>query len=287
MKKIVFALFIVIFCSEIQAQRTFSGIKKISNANGTLWINYGYNRSFYSKSDLTLKSYYYDFSVKEGTYSDKQSKSFSDFLSVNTPNSPQYNLNVGYYYMNKYALSIGINHTKMIFDDGNNVLLNGRIDEGTDSIWSGQYNDQQVVTNRNDFHFENNLNYFNLALTRTDKLFQSRNKLFALSANFGLGIGAVVSKNSFRFQNNFTEKIVSMSGFAISGQASARFEFFKNLFIQGELIGASVYQNKIKTRKDNLNTSGKQHFLMGQRVLTFGILIYFKPINGCNDCPVW
>ncbi len=293
MKKIS-SKFLILACflcsllfSEIQAQRVFSNVKKISHGRGTLFGNFGWNRAYYTEGDISFKAYGYDFSIKEGHFSDKQSKSFSDFLSVNTPNSPQYNLRMGYYFRNKMAFSLGVDHIKYIFDDGNAALLSGTINQGIDSVWSGEYNNQAVITNRTDFHLENRMNYISLGLMRTEKLFQARNKTFALCVSLGIGMGGVLSSTDFNFEKNYSKKAISMSGFQLNAQGSVRLEFFQNFFVQGELSGNSVYQNKLITRKGDLTALSKQHFLYGQRAISVGFLLYFKPINGCDSCPVW
>ena len=100
------------------------------------------------------------------------------------------------------AISLGYDHMKYIFQDGNNVLLSGTIDPGVDNVTfgSGTYDNTPVTTNRNTFHYENSngLNYIRVELTRTDMLLRI-GKSFTFSSNAGIGAGAILSYNDFNF----------------------------------------------------------------------------------------
>lgn len=283
------ALFCALIVLPTQAQKRFSTTKKISNAKGTLWGHWGYNRSVYSKSDLRLKGPGYDFTLKNATASDNPSKRFATYVNVARITVPQFNARVGYYYKNRWALSLGYDHMKYVFDDANQVLIDGSIDKGIDSTWSGTYKDQAVVTNRNNFHYENTngLNYIHAVLTRTDKLYQSSNKIFALSSNLSLGTGCVLTINDFLFGNQFDRFTASISGFGISGHASLRLEFFRHFYIQTELSGGFLNLSHVRTRREDKSAYAQQVFWYGQRNITAGFLIYLKPGNTCQDCPVW
>ncbi len=262
-------------------------MKKYSNGSGTLYLNWGYNRSIYSQSDIRFKSRVYDFTLKGALAEDKQSKKIGEFAQLSSFTVPQYNFKAGYYFRNKYALSFSFDKMKYLFKNANQVLIDGYVNDGVDSVFSGIYSNQQLITNSLDFHYENQVNYFRFDINRTEKLYQNRAKNFAISFNAGLGIGFVVNSTDFNFESNFTRNINSLSGFGISGQGSFRFEFFKNFFVQAELSGGSIQQSKVKTRMYDKEVYANQQFWYGQRAIYAGVLIYFKPVNGCSDCPVW
>lgn len=287
--KAIWIIAICLLSLQLAAQKTFNGVKKISNAKGTFWGYWGYNRSAYSKSDLTFKGHGYDFTLSGASASDNPSKKFTEYVSLKTITVPQFNVRFGYYFTNKYALSIGYDHMKYLFDDANHVLLNGHIQPGLDSTWSGDYVNQEVVTNRNNFHYENSngLNYIRLQVTRTDKFYQTRDKRFALSSNLSLGTGCVLTINDFLFAEKFDRYTASISGYGISGHASLRFEFFRHVFIQPEISGGSINLSHVRNRKEDKTAYTQQQFWYGQRNLVVGFFYYFKPKNACQDCPVW
>lgn len=280
-------ILITLFSTHLVAQKTYNKVKKFSNGNGTLFINWGYNRSYYSASEIRFRSRMYDFNLKEVKASDRQNKKIKEFLEPSSFTIPQYNFKAGYYYRNRYALAFSFDKMKYIMNDANQVFIDGYVGEGVDSVFSGKYTNQKIVLNSNDFNFENQVNYFRVDLTRTDKLYQNRSKDFALSLNLGLGLGLIANSSDFNFESNITRNRWSLSGLGITASSSLRFEFFKHFFLQAEISGGSIKQNKLKTRPFNKETFSSQQFWYGQRAIYAGILIYLKPMNSCNDCPVW
>jgi hypothetical protein len=276
-QKFISLLILVLFIANTSfSQRTFSNVKKVSNGAGTFWVGLGLNRTSFATSDIQFKNRFYDFTL-EGV----KAKDLADKVGS------QLNLSSGYYYMNRYALTFGLNQTNYVMNDGNAVFLTGKINEGVDSTWSGAYNGKAVVTNRNDFHYQTKLDYIHIGLTGTEQLAQSRNKMIGVSASLGLNLGCVISSTNFNFESRYDYKKTSLSGFAFNMNAAIRLELLRHFYIQGELIGGSMIQGKVLTRRVDDFANAKQKFWFGQAVVSAGFLIYTKPLNGCNDCPNW
>jgi len=286
--KIAGLLILMFLTLNVHAQSR-SKKKKVSYGKGTLFGYWGYNRSAYTKSDLRLIGQGYDFTLKNATAHDNQSKRFEDYVDLGNITVPQFNGRVGYYFKNHYAISFGYDHMKYIFDDGNRVLLNGTIKPGIDTIWSGTYNDEPVITDREHFHYENSngLNYLHFEVMRSDMLYRTKNTKFAISTNFGLGAGGLLSFNDFNFGQQKDMVTISMSGYAVSAHASLRFEFFNHFFLQTEASGGFMHQLHVRTRAKDPLAYAKQRYgyAMGHAVV--GFFLYLKPTNSCNDCPKW
>ena len=288
-KNALISLITVLLVFSSHAQKKFSGAKKISNGKGTLWGYWGYNRSNYTKSDLHLKGPGYDFTLKGATASDNPSKSLDQYVNIKTITVPQFNLRVGYYYKDRYSISLGYDHMKYVFDDANQVLLDGTINPGLDSTWSGTYHDKPVVTNRQNFHYENTngLNYIHARISRTDKLYQSKNKIFGLSSTFGLGLGCLLTINDLNFAQQFDRYTASISGLGISAHAGLRLEIYRHFFIQAELNGGWINLTHVRTRPRDKSAYADQKYWFGQRNVVMGFFIYIKSQSVCQDCPVW
>lgn len=291
--KTKYKLLIFVICCSLSfngnAQRLFNSTKKISSAKGTFWAAWGYHRSFYTDSDLHIKDSKSDFTLRNAQASDDPGNKFSDYFDFSKSFKPQFNLRAGYYYMDRYAFSLGYDHMKYILDDGNQVLLDGYVDSTlNNAIWSGNYKNKAVVTNRTDFHYQNNgLDYIRLELNRTDKLYQSHSKYFAISSHFGLGFGVLISKNTYIFPAQNENATTSISGYALTANAGLRFEFFRHIFILPQLSGGSMNQRAVRTDAANDRAIASQKYWYGQRSISIGFFHYFKPSNTCSDCPVW
>ncbi|MDD2984500.1 MAG: hypothetical protein PHQ74_14035 [Crocinitomicaceae bacterium] len=263
---------------------------KTSYAKGTMFGYWGYNRSAYTKSNLRFVGEGYDFTLKQSKASDNPSTKFKEYMDLGNLTVPQFNARVGYYFKDKWAISFGYDHMKYLFNDRNQVLLDGFIRPGLDTVWTeGNYNDKQVTTNRENFHYENSngLNYLHFEIMRSQNLYRTKNKKFGVTGNVGLGLGSLLSFNDFDFAQQKDMVTISMSGYAASAHLGLRLEFFNHFFLQGEMSGGFMHQVKVKTRSNDLKAyaSQKYGYAMGQVVA--GFFLYLKPTNGCDDCPKW
>lgn len=284
-------LLIAIFIPLIGVSQSKMKKPKRSDARGTFYGYWGYNRDFYTKSDIRFIGPGYDFTLLGSSASDNPERfSFNSYFNPNKITVPQFNTRVGYYFRNHWAASFGYEHMKYIFDDKNEVLLSGEINPGVDpaSNWSGTYNNVPVVTDRALFHYENSngLNYLRLSVERTDNLYQIGN-WFMLSTNAALGFGGLLSFNDFNFAGQFDRVTISLSGIAYSAHAGLRFEFFKHFFVQPQLSGGMMHQMHVRTRANDQNSYAKQNFGYLMFDTSVGFLLYLRPTNDCNSCPNW
>lgn len=276
------------------AQSTWKNKKqKISHAQGTLFGSWGYNRSVYSKSNIRFAGPGYDFTMGGARAHDNQSPLSSGYYW--TPNRltvPQINASIGYYFRHHWAISFSYDHMKYVFQDGNEVSLSGEIDPGVDNVtnWSGIYNGEPIITDRNTFHYENSdgLNYLRLQLIRTDLLvaFGSKDQ-FAISSNVGVATGALLSYNDFDFAGTKSTRTISMSGYGLSAHAALRFEFFRHAFIQTQFSGGLNHQVKVRTRPSDPSSFARHAYGYGMFDTSIGFLLYIRPTNSCDSCPVW
>lgn len=263
---------------------------KNSFAKGTFYLYWGYNRSAYTKSDINFVGSNYDFTLKNATASDNPHPlDLKVYLNPTKLTIPQFNFRAGYYFWNNWSLSLGYEHMKYVLDNHNEVLLDGIIEPGVDAIWSGNYNDEPVVTDYDHIHYENSdgLNYINFRLTRTDQWYSTKDKNFAFNTLMGVGAGGLLSFNDFNFAQQFDRRTISLSGYGISGHVGLRFDFFKHVFIQSSVLGGFNQQLKVKNRPndDSAYTRQKYGFIMFDT--SIGALFYIRPTNGCNTCPHW
>lgn len=286
---IIVGLFLIPVSASAQSRKK----QKISHAKGTLFGYWGYNRSGYTKSNIRFQGPGYDFTLAGSVAHDNPSKfSAESYLDPRNITVPQFNARIGYYFAHHWAISFGYDHMKYIFKDGNEVLLSGTIAPGVDpeTNWSGVYNSQPVTTNREQFHYENSngLNYLRLELTRTDMLFAAGDKdQFAISSNLGVSTGSLLSFNDFTFAGQKNTTTVSMSGYGLSAHAGLRFEFFRHLFIGTNISGGFNHQLKVRTRPNDPSAFARHSYGYYEYNAVLGFLLYIRPTNSCDSCPVW
>lgn len=295
MKSTILALITVIIsglcASGTYAQQVSNHKKKHSTDKGTFFFYWGYNRSYYTKSDIRFVGSDYDFKLKNVTAYDRPDTfSVKNYFSPNRLTIPQYNGRLGYYFNNRWAITVGVDHYKYVMADQNHVLLDGHIGQGVDSTWSGNYNDQPVVTDRNKFHYENTngCNFIRFELMRSFDLYElGKRRQIALTGNIGAGVGPCVTFNDLNFGGRHTIATPSLSGFALGLNGSLRLEFFKHFFVQMESGLGYVNLVHVKTRPDDRNQFARQDFCFSSYFAAAGVMLYLHPKNGCDSCPNW
>jgi hypothetical protein len=265
--------------------------KKNSTAAGTLFFYWGYNHSGYTKSDIRFVGANYDFTLKGVSAVDRQDPFDGKvYLNPTTITVPQFNGRIGYYFKDKWAISFGNDHYKYVMQNNNKVLLDGFIAQGVDANWSGNYNDEPVTTNSDNFHYENTngLNFLRVELMRSFNIWEAGSaKQFALTGNLGAGIGPMLTYNDFNFAGQHTYTTPSISGYGIGLNASMRMEFFRHFFFQLETGTGFVHLMHVRTRPDDRNQYAKQRFGFVSGFAAIGGIFYLRPKNGCDSCPHW
>lgn len=304
MKHLVPFLFLSLFIcsnySNAQLKSSFIGLDKLSSitkrnkpknsmAKGTGFIYWGYNRSAYTRSKIQFTGAGYDFSLKGVRAKDRPSTKIDEYLNPTKFTVPQFNIRAGYNFRNYWNISFGYDHLKYVMVHGPEYLLNGQITNGIDQNWSGNISDQIVVTNENEFHYENSngMNYIRAELTNVRNIVRNRRDNFTMSYLLGISCGAILSFNDFTFGGKKDVSTVSLSGLGVSGHAGMRFEFFKHVFLQTNVASGFIRQMNVRTRSSEYRAFAKQSlgYLEGNIVL--GALFYIRPTNSCDSCPVW
>ena len=275
------------------SQRRNKAKPKRSFNAGAIFFHWGYNRDFYTKSDINFTGPGYDFTLQDCQAEDRQeSLSYENYFKFNNITIPQYNIRIGYMIKKNWAISLGFDHMKYILKDNLPYQLSGTINPGVDleTNWSGTYINEPVITQEATFHYENSngLNYIRAEVSRVDQWYRQRNPArFAVSSLFGAGAGAIVSMNDFTFAGRKSLEAQSLSGMALSLHVDLRLEFFRHFYIQPGIGSGFMLQNNVKTRPEDFNSVASQQFGYMEAHILFGLLFYLKPINSCDACPQW
>ncbi|MDG1476428.1 MAG: hypothetical protein P8Q14_04730, partial [Vicingaceae bacterium] len=145
-------------------------IKETSN-KGKMYAFWGWNRGWYSNSDIHFTGNNYDFTLNNVQAKDRQSP-FSPGLYFNpsTITIPQTNFRLGYFINDKYDISFGVDHMKYVMVQDQNTQITGDINDGTS--YDGSYSNEDIVLTGNFLKYEHTdgLNYLNVEITRNEDL---------------------------------------------------------------------------------------------------------------------
>lgn len=239
------------------------------NKKGSFYFYWGWNREAYTKSNITFWGNDYEFKLNHVVAKDRQSLYRSNlYLNPATMTIPQYNLRFGYFFKDKYEISIGADHMKYVMKNSQTVDMDGYI-ENSGTPYDGQYNDQPMVMDTAFLMFEHTdgLNYLNAEIRRSDALISV--KYFNLSANYGGGFGLLVPRTNTTLLGNRRHDEFHLAGYGIGLAGALKLNFFKYFFIQGEAKYGFIHMPDIRTTYDPSDRA-KQHFFFMQYNVVFG-----------------
>ncbi|MFK8043979.1 MAG: hypothetical protein AB8B72_00690 [Crocinitomicaceae bacterium] len=282
------ALIVLITFQPVFSQQNYSYKKKQSNQKGAIYFFWGYNRSIYSKSDISFSGPGYDFTVQDATAHDNPVRDFKTYVNPKTLSVPQFNIRLGYYYKEKYDISFGYDHMKYVMTDNQTALLSGTIDQAANSVLAGNYNNTPAVLSPPAIHYENSngLNYVSLQVQHTNYFYRSKNRKHFLQYRFGLGLGGVVTQTDFVWNNTDNNTDLKISGFGGSLHTGLRADFFNRFFLQTNWSVGYINLPNLQTIRLTENRV-KQQFVYADMQVGGGFFLYKRVKDNCSTCPDW
>lgn len=260
-------LLFTIFSNQVQGQ--FEFVKDNYYKKGNFFLYWGWNRAAYTTSDIHFTGDNYDFELSDVVAKDRQSAFDAKlYFNPSTITIPQYNFRIGYFFHDKYNISIGADHMKYVMQNYQTVKINGHI-SNTGTAYDGTYDNEDINLKPEFLLFEHTdgLNYENIEVRRFDVLFGR--KQFSFSANEGLGLGVLVPRTNTTLLNNPRYDEFHFAGYGASVILSLNMTFFKYFFIQSEWKGGFIHMPSIRTTM-NKSDNASQAFLFSQYNMVFG-----------------
>lgn len=250
------------------------------SAKNQFYFYWGYNRSAYTKSDLTCVGPGYNFTMNDLQASDNPER-FNPkvYFDPKKITIPQFNCRIGYFFGDHWGVSLGYDHMKYVMNNKQTIRLTGHIDDTINTSWTGNYSDQEMLTNTKYIHYENSdgLNYMRIEVNRVDELLRKgKNDWFKLESQLGIASGFMLSFNDFNFAGLHTRKTVSISGYGLSIHPGMRALFFDHIFLQANLAAGFIHQTRVQTRPDNNQSFAFQKFGYISPEVVFGCKWRFK-----------
>lgn len=190
----------------------------------------GWNRGWYSNSDIHFKGDQYDFTLSDVVAKDRQSPWDANiYLNPANLTIPQYNLRLGYFINNHYDLSFGVDHMKYVMQNDQTVKIDGEI-SGTGTTFDDTYSNDDMVLTSNFLMFEHTdgLNYLNIELRRFDQIYAYKWLVFNVTE--GIGGGVLVPKTNCTLMTNARHDEFHLAGFGLGAVVGINLTGFKHYF---------------------------------------------------------
>ena len=229
---------------------------------GTFYISWGYNRDWFSKSDLHFynnRSDNYDFvlySVKA-----KDRPGFNHIPSIEI-SIPQYSYRFGYYFNNKHDLGVEINfdHSKYVMVQDQTVHMKGQI--------HGMELDKDTILQGDFLQFEhtNGANFLMCNFIKRKSFLRSENRKHWLSAVVKTGAGIMIPKTDVALFGSRLDNRFHIAGWLTGIETGLRYDV-KHFFFEPTVKGTFVnYTNVLTIGTGRAN----HHFWCLEAILTAG-----------------
>jgi hypothetical protein len=262
---------------EIQAQEIEKNTLPKYQRKGQLSMQWGWNRAFYTNSDIHFWGDNYDFTLYDVPGHDKQTQLGIDpYLKLNSITIPQVNYCIGYFITEKLELSLCVDHMKYVMSNSVTVKMDGYI-ENSGTQYDGTYDNENFILAYNFLSFEHTdgLNYINLGLNRFEPLWENKTankKVLNLDWFGGASAGILYPKTNTRLMNFERYDEFHAAGYGLALHAGFRFIFNRHFFLQLQGKSGFIHMPDIRTTKSESDRA-EQHFFFAQGNFTFGALI--------------
>lgn len=255
-----------LFYSPAKAQPLGTDVK------GSWYAFWGWNRGFYTNSDIHFVGDKYDFVLNDVQAKDRPTPfSIESYFFPLQVSVPQTNWRLGYFYNDEWEVSIGQDHMKYVMVQDQTVKIDGEIDFGNRYDGSYDQDDLKLVEQFLVYEHTDGLNYFNAELThRSDILrFPLWTQRCHLEHLHGVGIGAMIPRTATYLMEQQRYDRFHLSGIGVSAKAGLNLHLGKYFFIQTELKAGYINMWDIRITH-NANEKAKQSFFFLQPDFVMG-----------------
>ncbi|MFK7774626.1 MAG: hypothetical protein AB8F94_20975 [Saprospiraceae bacterium] len=263
-----------LFFSQIGFSQNQNPISSDHN-KGDFYVYWGWNRGWFSDSDIHFRGNNYDFNLENVVATDRQSSfNLKTYFHPTYVTIPQYNFRVGYFFHEKYNISIASDHMKYVVQNDQTVNISGEI-EDSETVYDGIYNKDKIVLAGDFLRLEHTdgLNYINVAMRRSDRILKWRMLEFHLTE--GIGTGILFPRTNATLLNKKRNDQFHLSGYGFDAMVGLRTKFFKYFFVQTESKIGWINMPDIRTT-DSTDDKASQQFFFGQWNVVFGARFKLK-----------
>lgn len=273
MKRIIGFTFCFFVIMPVIGQTVNTGI----DLENKWYVNWGWNRSTYTVSDIHMIGADYDFVLDNVQARDRQTKfGFKEYLFITQLSVPQTNLNVGYHFNKHYSLAGGFDHMKYVMVRDQTTTISGEINR-PGSVYNGTYDNDSIQLAYNFLRYEHTdgLNYVFLEWNRHDEWLNLKQSKVRISTVVGAGPALLRPRTDVTLMNRQGRNVYHNAGYGVNGKVGVKILLFNHLNIISEVKGGYINMQQIQATEIKKDRA-KQHFGYLQANIQIGATFGFK-----------
>ena len=233
--------------------------RRVTERKGKKFFTWGYNRGYYTQSDINFKGPGYQFTLQDVTAQDKPEPISTKYINPETFDIPQNNWRWGKYITDSIFFSLGHDHMKYVMSRGQEASIYGYISPlalqkshllaapdivlylylfpETANSYAGYHGGEGVKITPDLLKFEHTdgLNYISGDIGITHPLWESLDGKNAFSLNAAVGAGPVILRSDVRLLGQGKNNKYNLGGYGVSTQLGFRLDLNKRYFFETSL----------------------------------------------------
>ena len=267
----------LVLAQESQTTPEVETRNKTFQKKGKMFVFWGWNRAWFTKSDIHFKGADYNFYLNNVVAHDRPSELSWDYVNPGELSKPQFNFRLAYFVKDDLAIVVGTDHMKYVMDQNQIAEFSGTISDPTYAamVQNGQVDlsDEQFLT----FEHTDGLNYINAGVEKYNLALDKKN--FQLAWAYGAGVGALMPKSNIKLFGNQRSDRFHFAGFGADLRASLNMVFWNRLLARVEGKFGYINMPDIKTTLNNKPDKASQDFVFGQVNFGVGYLFNTKKVK--------
>ena len=272
-------------------------LKSIEDRKGRWNFQWGYNRAYFTPSDINFRGTGYHYTLKSVDAKDKP-ESFNPEVYLDPAKLviPQYNYKFTYYISDRFFISFGQDHMKYVVSQGQTVNYSGYIDplairksllepspealvflylfpEHVNEL-AGYHGGEQTIALTPDilkFEHTDGLNLLFVDFGWNTPLWTASDGKSGLSLVSSVGGGGVVCRSDVRVMGKGQNNNFHLSGYGVSAYVAPRYDFNRSYFI--ELGAKGGYIDLLDILTSGGSSRASQNFGFMELIFSGGLSI--------------
>lgn len=216
--------------------------------NYRLYFYWGYNRAYFSHSDIHFHGPGYDFTVYDVTARDRPEKfTFKNYFGPSHISIPQFNLRIGFYIKHNVHLSIGYDHMKYVMNQDQLVKMSGVISPSVSSRYAGSFINADQLLTKDFLRFEhtNGLNLLTMDVEYLLPIYHTKKDWLHIGWNFGIGGLFVITKTEVHVVGFGLDNDFHTAGYCVPFKTGPRIDIWKYFFVAFEMKAGYMHLPKV------------------------------------------
>lgn len=238
---------------------------------GSFFMHWGYNRAYYTSSDIHFTGADYDFTLYNVTAQDRPEPFGKDYFNITYIWVPQYNYRFGWHFRDRWSLSLGLDHMKYVVIQDQTVMMDGYTNSSQMPEDPGEQGARDLLLKSEVLTYEHSdgLNLLSVDLDHYDRIWKSKSGKQRLRIYEGIHAGPVIPRSDVRLFGTGINNHFNVAGFGMGAQVGLHFTFLKHFYIRNALKAGWIDLPHVLTTGSK-EEQASQHFWFVQHAIVVG-----------------